>query len=128
MANIAVVNSKITSLNVDQLLTMTAADETADATAQKFVYTPTGRDNKIVWVIYNAAAEALTATFTAGVNVFGAAEAANTLPATIGNNIIQCETGKFMLANGTIELSVLPGGGKDLTNDNALTVGVIELQ
>ena len=128
MANIAVVNSKITSLNVDQLLTMTAADETTDATAQKFVYTPTGRDGKLVWVIYNAAAEALTATFTAGVGVFGAAALANTLPATAGNNIIQIETGKFMLANGTVELSILPGSGKDLVNDNALTVGVIELQ
>ena len=129
MADIAIVNSKITTLGTSQALTLTAADETTDATAQKFVYTPTGKDNKICFVITNAVAFAITATIAAGVGVFGAAAKANTIPATAGTYILQIETGKYMLANGTIEISFIPvTGGKDLTNDHALTVGVIELQ
>jgi hypothetical protein len=126
---IAIVNSKIATLNVSQVLTLTAADQTTDATAQKFVYTPTGKDNKICFVVYQSSGSyALTATLAAGVGVFGAAAKANTIPATAGTYIIQVETGKHMLANGTIELSILPAAGRDLVNDHALTVGVIELQ
>jgi hypothetical protein len=127
---IAIVNSKIASLNTIQILTMTAADQDADATAQKFVYTPTGKDNKIAFVVYTSAGGSATATATlaAGVGVFGAAAKANTIPAVAGYYLIQAETGKYMLANGTLELSVLPPAGKDLLNDYALTVGVIELQ
>ena len=128
MANIAVVNSKIAALGTSQALTLTAATETADATAQKFVYTPTGKDGHIRFVIYNGAAEALTATLTAGARVFGTAAKANTITATAGHYLLQIETGRYMLANGTVEISILPGSGKDLVNDHALTVGVIELQ
>ena len=125
--NLAITNSKVT-LNTTRVLTYVAADQTTDATAQKFVYTPTGKDNKICFVIYSGAASALTATLTAGAGVFGAAAKANTIPATAGTYILQIETGKYMLANGTVELSILPAAGKDLVTDHALTVGVIELQ
>lgn len=128
MANKAVVNSKITYLNTIQILTQTAADETTDATAQKFVYTPTGRDSKLCFVIYQGHAEAITTTITAGVGVFGAAAKTDTLPAAVGTYILQIETGKYMLANGTVEISFLPAASHDLVNDHALTVGVIELQ
>lgn len=127
MADKVITNSKVT-LNTSRVLTWIAADEVTDATAQKFIYTPTGKDNKICFVIYSGAASALTATVSAGAGVFGSAAKANTIPATAGTYILQIETGKFMLANGTIELSILPAAGKDLVNDHALTVGVIELQ
>ncbi len=125
---LAITNSRITALNATQVLTKATADQTTDATAQKFIYTPTGKDHKICFVIYSAAASALTATLTAGAGVFGAPAKANTIPATAGTYILQIETGKYMLADGTIELSILPAAGKDLVNDHALTVGVIELQ
>ena len=128
MANVAIVNSKIVTLGTSQALTLTAATETTDATAQKFVYTPTGKDGHICFVITNAVAFAITATLTAGARVFGTAAKANTIPATAGTYILQVETGRYMLANGTVEISFLPGTGKDLVNDHALTVGVIELQ
>jgi len=128
--NIAIVNTKIAALNAIQILTMTAADQTTDATAQKFIYTPTGRDNKIAFAVYTSAGGSATATATlaAGVGVFGAAAKDNTIPAVAGTYLIEVETGKHMLANGTIELSILPPSGKDLVNDYAMTVGVIELQ
>lgn len=125
--NLTITNSKVT-LNTTRVLTTVAADQTTDATAQKFIYTPTGKDNKICFVINTSSANALTATLTAGAGVFGAPAKANTIPATAGQYLLQVETGKFMLANGTIELSILPAAGKDLVNDHALTVGVIELQ
>lgn len=127
---IAIVNTQITALNAIQVLTMTAADQTTDATAQKFVYTPTGKDNKIALFFYtsdtgNATA---TATIAAGVGVFGAAAKALTIPSDAGTYVVQIETGKYMLANGTIEISILPPASKDLVNDYALTVGALELQ
>jgi hypothetical protein len=130
MADIAIVNSKTTTLNAIQIVTMTAADETTDNTAQKFVYTPTGKDNKCEILIYTSAGGSATATATiaAGVGVFGAAAKANTIPAVAGTYKIQIETGKYMLANGTIEISILPPSGKDLVNDYAMTVGASELQ
>lgn len=128
MADKAIVNSKIAALNTTQILTQTAADETTDATAQKFVYTPTGKDGHIAFVINTSSANALTTTITAGTRVFGAPAKVNTIPATAGIYIIQIETGKYMLANGTVEISFLPAAGKDLVNDHALAVGAIELQ
>jgi hypothetical protein len=125
---IAITNSRISALNATQALTQVAADAVAAATAQKFVYTPTGKDNKVCFVVYNGAALGLTATLSAGAGVFGTAAKANTIPATAGTYIVQVETGRHTLANGTIELSVLPGAGKALLTDHSLTVGAIELQ
>jgi hypothetical protein len=130
MANIAIVNSRIATLNAIQGLTQTAADEDGAGLPQKFVYTPTGKDNKICFVVYNKVAFAINATVTAGVGVFGAAAKVIVVPATaLKTSILQVETGKYMLANGTIEISFDPADDtKKLTTDHALTVGVIELQ
>ena len=125
---IAITNSRITALNATQALTWVTADQTTDATAQKFVYTPTGKDNKVCFVVYSGAASALIATLSAGAGAFGGAAKANSIPATAGTYIVQVETGRHILANGTIELSVLPATGKDLVADHALTVAAIELQ
>jgi|SRR5674476_1458920 len=125
MADKAIVNSKVTTLNAIQPLTQTAADL---AGAQKFVYTPTGKDGKLCFVIANAVAFAVTTSIAAGSRVFGSAAKADTGRATAGTDILQIETGKYMQANGTIELTVTPYSGKGLTADHALTVGVIELQ
>jgi len=124
---IAVVNSKITALNDSQILTLTAADQTTDATAQVFTYTPTGKDNKLCIVFQTSSANIVTVTIAAGVGVFGAAAKALTIPAVAGTYIVQIETGKYMQANGTISLSCLPTT-VDLVNELAFKVGCIELQ
>jgi len=130
MANIAIVNSKIATLGTIKPLVQTAADEGGAGVVQKFVYTPTGKDNKICFVIYNKVAFGITTTITAGTGVFGAAAKVDLVAATAaGTSILQIETGKYMLANGTIEISFDPlDNAKILTADHALTVGVIELQ
>jgi len=130
MANITIVNTKITALNAIQVLTQTAADEGGAGVAQKFIYTPTGKDNKICFVFYNKVAFGITATIAAGAGVFGKAANALTIPATaLATTVVQIETGPYMLANGTIEISFDPANdAKILTADHALTVGVIELQ
>ena len=128
MANIAIVNTKITALNTDQELTLTAADETVNDTAQKFVYTPTGKDGKIAFGFQVANSHGtVTWSISAGTGVFGAAAKTGST-AQDTTDVIQIETGKYMIANGTVEITFTPASGKDLTNDHALKVFAIELQ
>lgn len=130
MANIAIVNSKIAALNADQALTFTATNEDGAGVAQTMVYTPTGKDNKIVIGIVNgvAATETITYTIAAGEGVFGAAAKTGTVAAA-STDIIQIETGKYMQANGTILVSLDPTNVlKKLTTDHVAKVFAIELQ
>lgn len=127
MADVTVTNTKLTALNDFKALTLNAATETTDATAQKFVFTPTGKDNHALIVVYNAAAEALTVTVAAGDNVFGYGALTDTLAASIGIHVMQIETGRYMQSDGTIEVSFTPGAGKDLKNDNVLQVCMVEM-
>jgi len=128
MADVTVTNTKLTAFNDFKALTLNAATETTDATAQKFVFTPTGKDNHALIVVYNAAAEALTVTVAAGTaGPFSYGALTDTLAASIGIHVMQIETGRYMLANGTIEVSFTPGSSKDLKNDNALQVCMVEM-
>jgi len=128
MANIAITNTLIATLNTDQTSTFHAADEGTNDTAQTRAYTPTGKDNKILIGMQNATGHgALTFAITAGVGVFGAVSKTGSVAAG-ATEVIQIETGKYMLANGTITIAFTPANGKDLTNDHALKVWVIELQ
>jgi len=129
MADVAIVNSKIAAFGANQVLTLTAATEDGAGVAQKFVYTPTGKDGKLCFVIYNGATELVDVTINAGARVFGAAAKTTQIAATAGHYLLQIETGKYMLANGTVELSIDPNNVlKKLKSDHALTVGCIELQ
>jgi len=129
MADITVVNTKITTLNAIQVLTQTASDEGGAGVAQNFVYTPTGKDNKVCFVFYNKVAFTIIATIAAGDGVFGDAANALTVPATAAaTTVVQIETGKYMQSDGTIVIAFDPGNNaKILTADHALTVGVLEL-
>lgn len=125
---IAITNSKIVALNTKQALTFMAADaDTADL-AQKFVYTPTGKDNKIVIGIQVADTNGAVAhSIAAGVGALaGPAKTGSTAQATTG--IIQIETGRYRTATGTVEITFTPASGKKLKTDHALKVWVIELQ
>jgi hypothetical protein len=125
---IAITNSKITALNTKQAFTFMAADQdTADAT-QDFIYTPTGKDHKIVIGIQVADTNGAVAhSITGGTGVFGtAAKTGSTAQATTG--IVQIETGRYMQADGTIKITFTPATGKKLKTDHALKVWVIELQ
>ena len=128
MANIAIVNSLVAKMATNQVLTMTAADEDGAGVAQKFVYTPTGKDSKICFVIYNGAALKLDVTISAGSGVFGLPAKATQIPDVKGHYLIQVETGHYRQANGTVELSLDPNNAaKKLTSDHGVTVGCIEL-
>lgn len=128
MANIAITNSRISALNADQALTFNASNEDTIDVAQKFVYTPTGKDHKIVMGIQVGATHGtVTWSIGGGDGVFGtSAKAGSTAQAT--TDIIQFETGRYMKSNGTIEVTFTPASGKRLTTDHALKVFVIELQ
>lgn len=127
MADVTVINTKLTAFNDFKALTLNAATETTDAKAQKFVFTPTGKDNHALIVVYNAAAEELTVTVGAGTGVFALGALTDTLAASIGIHVMQIETGRYMNDDGEIEVSFTPGSGKDLKNDNALKVCMVEM-
>jgi hypothetical protein len=128
MGNIAIVNSLVAKMATNQVLTMTAADEDNAGVAQKFVYTPTGKDSKICFVIYNGATEKLDVTISAGSGVFGLPAKTTQIPNVAGYYLIQLETGHYRQANGTVELSLDPNNvAKKLTTDHGVTVGCIEL-
>lgn len=128
MANIAITNTLISALNADQALSFSAADETVINTAQKFVYTPTGKDVKIVFGIQIADTHGtVTWSIAGGAGVFGtAAKTGSTAQNT--TDVIQVETGRYVLTNGTIEITFTPATGKRLLTDHALKVWAIELQ
>jgi hypothetical protein len=124
--DMAITNTKIAALNTEQALTFMAADaDTADL-AQTFIYTPTGKDGKIVIGMKNTTGT-LAYSIAAGVGVFGAVAKTGTVAAT-STDVIQIETGKYMLANGTIELTLTPASGTKLLTNHAAAVFAIELQ
>lgn len=128
MADIAITNTKITALNVDQALTFNAANEDVANTAQKFVYTPTGKDNKIVFGVQVANSHGSVAfSVGAGDGVFGTAAKTGTV-AQNTTDVIQIETGRCAKTNGTVEITFTPASGKRLTSDHALKVFAIELK
>lgn len=123
---IAITNTKIAVLNAEQELTFMAADaDTADL-AQKFVYTPTGKDNRILIGFKNTTG-VLTYSIAAGTGVFGAAAKSSTVAAN-KTEVIQIETGRYMLANGTIEITLTPASGTKLLTNHAAAVFAVELQ
>jgi hypothetical protein len=128
MADKAIVNSLVAKMATNQVLTLTAANEDNVGVAQKFVYTPTGKDSKICFVIYNKITEKLDVTISAGKGVFGLPAKATQITNVAGYYLIQLETGHYRQANGTVELSIKPNNAqKKLTTDHAVTVGCIEL-
>lgn len=127
MANVSITNTKIAALNTDQALTFNPADEAVNDTAQTFVYTPTGKDHKSVIGIKVADSHGTVSwSIAAGAGVFGTAAKTGTT-AQNTTDVIQIETGRYMQANGTITIAFTPASGKDLTNDHALNVFVVEL-
>jgi len=128
MADIAITNSRIAELNAEQTLVFNAATETVKDTAQKFIYTPTGKDNKIVLGFVNGAGHgAYTYSIAGGVGVFGLSAKTGSI-ADGATEIIQIETGRYMQGNGTIEITLTPADGKILATNHAAKMWAIELQ
>lgn len=124
--NIALTNSKIVTLGTVKETVFNAADSDTANLVQKFIYTPTGRDNKICIGIKNVTG-VLAWSIAAGTRVFGSAAKTGTVAAN-KTGLLQIETGKYMLANGTIEITLTPASGTKLLTDHAASVFVVELQ
>lgn len=124
--NIAITNSKIVTLGTVAETSFMAADaDTADL-AQKFIYTPTGRDNKICIGLKNTTG-VLAWSLKAGSGVFGTPAKTGTVAAN-KTGLLQIETGRYMQADGTIELTLTPAAGTKLLTNHAAAVFAIELQ
>lgn len=125
---LAITNSRVVTLNTKQALTMVAADADTANLVQKFIYTPTGKDNKVVIGIQVGPTNGAVAhSIAAGVGPMGGpAKTGSTAQATTG--IVQIETGRYRTATGTIEITFTPASGQRLTTDHLLKVWAIELQ
>lgn len=125
---ISMTNTLVAALNTDQTLTANAADANTNDLAQIFNYTPTGKDNKVVVIISVGDTHGAVAySIAGGAGVFG-------IPAKTGSiaqnamEVIQIETGRFMLATGKIAITLTPASGKKLQSEHLAKVYVIELQ
>ena len=125
---IAVTNTLFTALNTDIEVTFNAADkDDADGT-QKFYYTPTGKDSKVViGVDVGGNNGAVGYSIAAGTGVFAAAAAKTGSVAALKTEAIQIETGKYLNASNRVEITFTPASGKKLKTDHVLNVWAIEL-
>lgn len=127
MADVAITNTRIVALNADQTLTLNAATESTIDTAQKFVYTPTGKDNKILIGFVNGTGHgAYTYSIAGGSGVFGTAAKTGSI-AEGATEVIQIESGRFM-KSGVIEITLTPASGKILLTNHAANMWAAELQ
>ncbi len=126
--NMAFTNTLIASLNTFQTVTKIVADADTANLVQKFIYTPTGRDNKIAIFLQVANTHGAVATsIKAGAGAFGLPAKTDSV-AQNTTEVIQIETGRYMQADGTIELTLTPASGKKLASEHVATLYVVELQ
>jgi len=118
----------ITLLNdADNVLT----DEVSAATAyilgiEEFVITPTKRNEQIVIDIYYPTGTSLTFSLAPG--AFWAAGVALTGAVTLAlHNLLFVETAKYLQADGTMILTLIPLVAEALLTDDAAEVGLFEL-
>jgi hypothetical protein len=125
---IALTNTLVATLNTDQALTFNAADADTSNLAQIFNYTPTGKDGKVVIGFQVANSHGAVAfSIAGGAGVFGTAAKTGSV-AENTTDVIQIETGRYMLSTGKIAITCTPASGKRLTSDHALKIWVVELQ
>lgn len=126
--NLAITNSLIASFGTAKEVAKTAADQDNAGVAQKFIYTPTGKPQKVIFLVHVGDATGLTITVSAGDNVFGAAAKTIVTATKVADYAIQVETGAFAQSDGTIELSIDPTDEtKKLYTHHACTVAAIEI-
>ena len=124
----AITNSLITGFGAAIEVKKATADQTGDGLTQKFIYTPTGKPNKVHYSLFHVGDTGLTITVTAGDNVFGQAAKVIATAAKAADYAIQIETGAYAQSDGKIELTIdTIDADKDLVNDHHCTVAAIEL-
>lgn len=131
MADVNVTNTKITALNDFKLLTENPATESTANTAQKFVFTPTGKDNHALIIVSTAADDAtdekLNVTIAGGDGPFALGDLSATVPGVAGLYAFQIETGRYLKA-GKVEMSFkVSNATKALKTDTSLKVYVCEM-
>jgi hypothetical protein len=125
---IAMTNTLITALNADQTLTANAADANTNDLPQIFNYTPTGKDGKVAIIISVGDTHGAVAySIAGGAGVFGTAAKTGSI-AQNAMEVIQIETGRYMLATGKVAITLTPASGKKLQSEHLAKVYVIELQ
>ena len=125
---VALVNTLITALNVDQTLTANAATSSVVDATEVFTITPTGKSNKTLIAFTNGTGHgAFTYSIAKGTKVFQAAAAKTGSIAAGATEVIQLDMGRYTSATGTIVVTLTPASGKRLATDHAASMWVAEL-
>lgn len=127
MADITVVNTSLSALNIGYPVTANAADVDSANGTQKFVITPNKRDDKtLVRITVGPTNGPVAFSIAAGDFWMGiAAQTGSVAQST--SEVIEIESAKHMKENGTIEITFTPASGKKLLTDHALSVEVYSL-
>lgn len=124
----AITNTTIAALNAEQTLTLTAATSSVIDATESFVFTPSGKDNKVLIGFVNGAGHgAYTYSIAGGARVFGAAAKTGSIAAG-ATEVIQIETGRYVAADNTITITLTPAAGKRLLTDHAANMWAAQLK
>ena len=122
MADKTVVNTSLDEKNVGYPVTANAATTDVADEAQKFVFTPNKQDGKsLIRITVGPTNGAVAFSIAAGEFWMGIdAKAGSVAQAT--SEVIQFESAKYMMEDGTIEVTFTPASGKKLLTDHLLSV------
>lgn len=125
--NITVTNTNMAALNIGYPVTANAATADVADETQKFIITPTKRDDKtLIRITVGSTNGAVAFSVAAGDFWMGiAAQAGSVAQAT--SEVIEIESAKHMKSDGTIEVTFTPASGKKLKTDHALSVEVYSM-
>jgi len=109
----AVTNTTITYLNVNQTLTANAATSTVAGGTEVFTFTPTKAGSKIALIFQSASTGTVPATYSIAA---GDLWASGAITGTIGSTaaaaaleVLQFDSAKVLQDDGTIAVTVSPG-------------------
>jgi len=129
---VAITNSLVVAFNTILAGTANLATVDTDGGAEVFTYTPTAPDGKCIIEfdlsnkLATAAADA-DATFSIAGGDFWASKAVTGTITRATKKAIQVETANVLKKNGTILITLTPGGADKLLSNHAANVVVYEL-
>lgn len=129
---VTAVNSTVEAFNTVTATTRNLATADTDALAEVFTITPTVSGGKLLIVldldnlVATAAADA-DATFSIAAGDFWAGKAITGTVTKSTKKMIQVETAKVLQDDGTILLTLTPGGADKLLSNHAAAVEVFEI-
>lgn len=128
MSNIAITPATITAFDTATDAAAATSTSTEINISETFEFALTGKPSKVAFIFSNANSHG-TYTYSIAAGVLGVSGKAKTgsILQNKPNAVVQIETGRYINANGKIEITLTPASGKKLYTDHGATVRVINL-